>query len=67
MKVEDLTKILQTCNPNDKLKLIQEEQLECMPEWWDDSIGEYGDVTAKVTKLYDEDLFSHQMYLLAIK
>ena len=67
MKVKDLIEKLQKCDPDDQLKIIQEEELECMPEWWDDNIGEYGGVTDKVTELFSEDLYSHQTYLLAIR
>lgn len=67
MDVKDLIKKLQKCNPDNKLKIIQEEELECMPEWWDDSVGEYGGVAGEATELFSEDIHSHQMYLLAIK
>lgn len=66
MKVKDAIKILQKCNPNANLKLIQEEELECIPEWWDDNAGEYGEVIGKATKIFSEDLYSHQTYLLVI-
>lgn len=67
MQVKDLIKNAQKCNPNDRIEIIQGEELEAMPEWWDDSIGEYGGVTDLVTELFSFDLHSHQMYLLAIK
>ncbi len=63
MTVEEAIKKLQMCNPKAKLKLIQEEQLECEEEWWDDE--EYK-VKEPATEIYSEDLYSHQMYLLAI-
>ncbi len=67
MIVEDLIKNLQNCNPTDKIVIIQEEELECMPEWWDDKKGKYGGVFGPATELFSEDLHSHQFYLLAIK
>lgn len=67
MKVKDLITKLQECNPDARLELIQGEELECMPEWWDDNIGEYGGVCGNATEVYSEDLHSHQFYLLAIK
>ena len=54
--------ILQGIKPNYEVKIIQEEELECMPEWWDDKDG----VSGKATKIYSEDLHSHEMYMLAI-
>ncbi len=67
MKVKDLIEELKKCNPDAEIKIIQEEELECMPEWWDDSKGRYGDVRGPATKLYSEDLYSHETYLLAIE
>ena len=64
MLVKDLVFALHKCNPYDTIKLIQEEELECMPEWWDDGLGVVSD---NVTVLCSEDLYSHEMYLLAIK
>lgn len=64
MKVKDLINNLQKCNPNDKIRIIQGEELECMSEWWDDNNYTPG---GKATELFSEDLHSHQMYLLAIK
>lgn len=66
MKVKDLIKKLQNCNPNDSIKIIQELELECMPEWWDDKKGEYGGVAGSATEIYSEDVHSHTFYLLAI-
>lgn len=66
MKVSELMTKLSNCNQDAKLRIIQEEELECMPEWWSDEIGECGGVTGKATEVYSEDLHSHQMYLLAI-
>jgi hypothetical protein len=67
MNAKDLIETLQKCNPDADIELIQEESLECIPEWWDDEIGDYGGVTDKVTELYSWDLYSHEFYLLAIK
>lgn len=64
MTVKELIEKLQALNPNDKLMLIQEEELECVPEMWDD---EKGEVSGVAVKLYSEDLHSHEMYLLAIR
>lgn len=63
MTVEELMEKLSGCNPKAKLMIIQEEELECMPEWWDD---EERKVAGKATELYSYDLHSHEMYLLAI-
>lgn len=63
MKVKELIEKAQNLNPNDELRIIQEEELECMPELWDD---EKNEVSGNATKLYSEDLHSHEMYLLAI-
>lgn len=67
MRVKELIEKLQKCNPDAMLKIIQGEELECMPEWWDDKIGDYGSVSGLATEIYSEDLHSHQMYLLAIE
>ena len=63
MKIKDIIRILQLCDMNAKLRLIQEEELECMPEWWDE---ENSKVSGSATEIYSEDLHSHRMYLLAI-
>ncbi len=64
MTVKELMEISSECSPDAKLRIIQEEELECMPEFWDD---EKQEVSGKATKLYSEDLHSHEMYLLAIE
>jgi hypothetical protein len=64
MKVKELIKRLQECDQNAKIEIIQEETLECLPDIWDDNTRE---VTGKATNLYEEDLYSHEFYLLAIK
>ena len=64
MTVEEAIEKLKTCNPKAKLKIIQEEELECMPEWWDDDKYE---VIGNATEIYSEDLYSHQTYLLVIE
>ena len=66
MKVKDLIKKCEECDPEAELEIIQGEELECMPEWWDDKAGEYGGVCGNATELYSYDLHSHQIYLLAI-
>ena len=43
--------------------IIQEEELECMPEYWDDDAR---GVIGKATELYSEDVHSHEIWLLAI-
>ncbi len=63
MTVEELMTKLASCNGKAKLRIIQEEELECFPEFWDD---EEQKVAGKATELYCEDLHSHGMYLLAI-
>lgn len=67
MLVEDMVEVLSKCHPKAKIKIIQEEELECMSEWWDGNIGDYGDVHGPATKIHREDLHSHYMYILAIK
>ena len=67
MQVKDLIKNAQKCNPDSRVIIIQGEELEAMPEWWDDNIGEYGGVYGPATEIFSFDLHSHQMYLLAIK
>lgn len=64
MTVQEMIEKLSSCDKNAKLAIIQEEELECMPEYWDD---EGRKVTGKATELYSEDLHSHEYYLLAIK
>lgn len=63
MTVEELMTKLSSCNGKANLMIIQEEELECMPELWDD---EKQKVSGKATELYCEDLHSHGMYLLAV-
>lgn len=62
MNVKEAIKKLEMCNPTSKLKIIQELELECMPEWWDS-----GKVKGEATEIYSEDVHSHQFYLLVIK
>ena len=64
MKVKEIIKILQKCSPEAELRIIQEEELECTPEWWDDKNNK---VSGVAKEIYSEDLHSHQMYLLAIE
>ena len=63
MTVKELITKLSSCNGEAKLMIIQEEELECMSEWWDEEAGK---VTGRAIELYSEDLHSHEMYLLAI-
>ncbi len=63
MTVKELMEKASKCKPNAKLQIIQEEELECMPELWDEEEQKVG---GKATKLYCEDLHSHGMYLLAV-
>lgn len=63
MTVKELIEILNHVHPDSDIQIIQEEELECMPELWDDTNNK---VSNNVTKLYSEDLHSHEMYLLAI-
>ena len=65
MNVKGLIKLLQAySNPDAKIRLIQGEELECMPEWWDEVENMPG---GKASELYSEDVHSHQWYLLAIE
>ncbi len=64
MTVKELMEISSECSPDAKLRIIQEEELECMPEYWDETKNK---MSGKATKLYSEDLHSHEMYLLAIE
>ena len=64
MTVKELVKNLQKCNPDSRIKIIQEEILECEEDWWDDEAGK---VSGTATELYTEDLYSHGFYLLAIE
>lgn len=63
MIVKELMAKLLSCNGEAELRIIQEEELECMPEFWND---EERKVNGKATELYSEDLHSHEIYLLAI-
>ena len=63
MTVKDLIKKLQEVNPDAELQIIQEEELECMPELWDD---EKSEVSGNAIELFSEDVHSHRMYLLAV-
>ena len=67
VEVKDLIKKLQKCDSDDSIRIIQEEELECMSEWWDDEKGDYGEVSGLATEIYSEDLHSHTFYLLATK
>ena len=64
MIVKELTEKLSSCNDEATLMIIQEEELECMPEYWAD---EERKVIGNATKLYSEDLHSHEFCLLAIE
>ncbi len=64
MTVEEAIKKLKTCNPKAKLKIVQEEELECIDEWWDDEANK---VKGNATEIYSEDLYSHETYLLVIE
>lgn len=63
MTVKELMVKLASCNGKSELMIIQKEELECMPEWWDDKEQK---VAGKAIELYSYDLHSHEMYLLAI-
>jgi len=64
MTVKELIAKLSNCTQDARLKIIQEEDLECTPEYWDDKERK---VIGKATELYSEDLYSHEFYLLAIE
>ncbi len=63
MNAKELKEKLSSCNDEAEIRIIQEEELECMPEYWDD---EKHKVAGKATELFCEDLYSHEMYLLAV-
>lgn len=68
MKVKELIKKLQECDLEGEMKIAQGEELECCPEWWDGTLNDgCGDVAGEATKMYSEDIHSHEMYLLVIK
>ena len=64
MTVGELIRKLSRCSVDAELRIIQEEELECMPELWND---EEQKVAGNATELYCEDLHSHGMYLLAVE
>ena len=65
MTIQELIEKLSSySNKEAKLQLIQEEDLECMPELWDD---EKHKPSGKATEIYCEDVHSHNWYLLAIE
>ncbi len=63
MTVQELIDKLVNCKLEAQIKIIQEEELECTPEIWND---EKQEVVGKAVKLYSEDLYSHEVYLLAV-
>ena len=63
MTVKELIEALSDCDSDAKIRIMQEEELECTPEWWNDDICKPG---GKATELFSEDLHSHYFYLLAI-
>jgi hypothetical protein len=64
MNVGDMIEQLQQCSHNAKIKIIEEKELECMPQWWDEDNGK---VAGNATIIYREDLHSHYFYVLAIR
>lgn len=64
MTVKEAIKKLKMCNPKAKLKIVQEEELECIDEWWDDETNK---VKGNATEIFSEDLYSHRTYLLVIE
>ncbi len=65
MKVKELALKLSQVSPEAELKIIEEEELECMPELWDDEEHKVGGTSGAI-ELYSEDLHSHEMFLLAV-
>ena len=63
MTVKEAMENLSECSPDARLHIVQEEELECMPQYWDD---EKQEVAGKAREIFSEDVHSHQMYLLAI-
>lgn len=66
MTVKEMVQKLKGLNQNAEITIIQQETLECSPEWWDAGLGEYGGVSGKALEIYSEDLHSHMFYLLAV-
>jgi len=64
MTVEELMAKLKNCRKDAKLQIIQEEELECMPDLWNDEEHKVGGTSGAI-ELYSEDCHSHEMYLLA--
>ena len=63
---ELLSRIAMTdVSPNAQLRIIQEEELECMPGLWNDEEHKVGGTSGAI-ELYSEDCHSHKMYLLAV-
>ena len=63
MTVNEMIIRLQKCNPEATITIIQEETLECMPEWWDEEKQKVG---GRAIEVFSEDLYSHRVYLLAV-
>ena len=61
--VAELIRAAYKCAPSAKVRIIQEEELECMDDLWD---ADSGAVKPPVIKLHSEDLHSHEFFLLAI-
>ncbi len=65
MKVKELIAKLQNCKEDAEIQIIQEEELECMPELWNNEDHKVGGTSGAI-ELYSEDLHSHEMFLLAV-
>lgn len=65
MTVKELAAKLQNCNEDAKIQIIQEEELECMPELWNSEEQKVGGTSGAI-ELFSEDLHSHEMFLLAV-
>ena len=61
MIVKEMIDKLKECDPNSKVELIQEEELECEPDLWDDEKGKMMD--SAVITINEWDLHSHGFYL----
>lgn len=62
MKVKELIKKLQKCDPEESIIIIGQESLECIDGYWDDKNFK---VRGEATGLFSVDEYSHEIHLLA--
>ena len=65
MTVEELMAKCQNVRKDAKLLIVEEDELECMPDLWNDEEHKVGGTSGAI-ELYSEDCHSHEIYLLAI-